>query len=74
MLTKIYKNHISPIFLLFKILGCYIGQPLVYEYSREGIVPFEKEGSYICLPSESNGPNLLDEPLSGFIWFSGVWV
>jgi hypothetical protein len=23
MLTKIYKNHISPIFLLFKILGCY---------------------------------------------------
>jgi hypothetical protein len=24
MLTKIYKNHISPIFLLFKILGCYI--------------------------------------------------
>ena len=26
-----------------------------------------KEGSYICLPSESNGPNLLDEPLKGFI-------
>ena len=24
-------------------------------------------GSYICLPSESNGPNLLDEPLKGFI-------
>jgi hypothetical protein len=23
MLTKIYENHISPIFLLFKILGCY---------------------------------------------------
>ena len=24
-------------------------------------------GSYICLPSESNGPNLLDDPLKGFI-------
>ena len=24
-------------------------------------------GSYICLPSESNGPNLLDESLKGFI-------
>jgi hypothetical protein len=24
MLTKLYKNHISPTFLLFKILGCYI--------------------------------------------------
>jgi hypothetical protein len=26
-----------------------------------------KMGSYICLPSESNGPDLLDEPLSDFI-------
>ena len=24
-------------------------------------------GLYICLASESNGPNLLDEPLKGFI-------
>ena len=24
-------------------------------------------GSYVCLPSESNGPNLLDEPLKRFI-------
>ena len=24
-------------------------------------------GSYICLSSESNGPNLLDKPLKGFI-------
>ena len=24
-------------------------------------------GLYICLPSESNSPNLLDEPLKGFI-------
>ena len=24
-------------------------------------------GLYICLPSESNGPNLLDKPLKGFI-------
>ena len=24
-------------------------------------------GLYICLPSESNGANLLDEPLKGFI-------
>ena len=24
-------------------------------------------GSYVCLPSKSNGPNLLDEPLKGFI-------
>jgi hypothetical protein len=30
-------------------------------------VPFKKEGSYICLPSESNDANLLDEPLKGFI-------
>jgi hypothetical protein len=29
-------------------------------------------GFYICLPSESNGPNLLDEPLSGFYMISGV--
>ena len=36
-------------------------------YSREGIVPFDRGGSYNCLPSESNGPNLLDEPLKGFI-------
>jgi hypothetical protein len=57
-------------------MTCHVGcrQPLVYEYSREGIVPFEKGVSYICLPSESNGPNLLDELLNGFIWFSGVWV
>jgi hypothetical protein len=41
-----------------------VGQPLVYEYSREGIVPFEK--GFLHLPAgESNGSNLLDEPLSG---------
>jgi hypothetical protein len=34
----------------------------------------KRGGSYICLPSESNGPNLLDELLNDFIWFSGVWV
>ena len=38
-----------------------------YVYSRDGIMPFDREGSYIYLPSESNGPNLLDEPLKGFI-------
>jgi hypothetical protein len=32
-------------------------------------MPFEKEGSYICLSSESSGPNLLDELLNDFIWF-----
>jgi hypothetical protein len=26
-------------------------------------------GLYICLPSESNGPNLLDEPSKDFIVF-----
>jgi hypothetical protein len=26
-------------------------------------------GLYICLPSESNGPNLLDKPLKDFIVF-----
>jgi hypothetical protein len=26
-------------------------------------------GFYICLLSESNGPNLLDEFLNDFIWF-----
>ena len=35
-------------------------------YSRDGIVPFNM-GSYVCLSSESNGPNLLEEPLKGFI-------
>ena len=29
-------------------------------------MPFDR-GSYICLPSESNDHNLLDEPLKGFI-------
>jgi hypothetical protein len=33
-----------------------------------------KRGSYICLASESNGPNLLDEFLNDFIWFSMFWV
>jgi hypothetical protein len=28
-----------------------------------------EEGPYICSPSESNGPNLLDEPLKDFIVF-----
>jgi hypothetical protein len=31
-------------------------------------------GFYICLPSESNGPNLLDELLNGFIWFPMFWA
>jgi hypothetical protein len=35
--------------------------------SWDGIVPFEKRGSYIWWPSESNGSNLFDEPLKGFI-------
>jgi hypothetical protein len=33
-----------------------------------------KRGSYICLPSESNDPNLLDELLNGFIWFLMFWA
>ena len=37
-----------------------------YVYSHDEIVPLDR-GSYIYLPSESNGPNLLDEPLKGFI-------
>ena len=36
-------------------------------YSRDGIMPFDSGGFYICLPSEFNGPNLLDKPLKGFI-------
>jgi hypothetical protein len=32
-----------------------------------------KRGSYICLPSKSNGPNLLYELLDGFIWFLVFW-
>ena len=36
-------------------------------YSHDGIVSFDRGGSYIYLPSESNGPNLLDEPLKGFV-------
>jgi len=30
------------------------------------------KGLYICLPSESNGPNLLDKPLKSFIGY--VWL
>ena len=37
-----------------------------YVYCRDGIVTFDRGGSYICLPRESNSPNL-DEPLKGFI-------
>jgi hypothetical protein len=33
-----------------------------------------KRGSYICLPSESNGPNLLDELLNSFIWSLMFWA
>ena len=36
------------------------------EYRLRVIVPSGR-GLYICLPSESNGPNLLDEPLKGFM-------
>ena len=35
-------------------------------YRLRVIVPSGR-GLYICLSSESNGPNLLDEPLKGFI-------
>jgi hypothetical protein len=45
--------------------------PSVY---RLRLLCHREGGFYICLPSESNGPNLLDELLSGFIWFSGVWA
>ena len=37
-----------------------------YMYSRDGIVPFDR-GFLICLSSQSNSPNLFDEPLKGFI-------
>ena len=37
-----------------------------HEYRLHVIVPSGR-GLYIYLPSESNGPNLLDEPLKGFI-------
>ena len=37
-----------------------------YMYSHDGIVTFDRS-FYICLSSESNGHNLLDEPLKGFI-------
>jgi hypothetical protein len=33
-----------------------------------------KGGSYICLPSECNGPNLLDKLLNGFIWSLMFWA
>jgi hypothetical protein len=33
-----------------------------------------KRGSYICLLSESNDPNLLDDLLNGFIWFPMFWA
>ena len=38
--------------------------PLVY---RLRVIVPSGRGLYICLPSESNGPNLLDKPLKGFI-------
>ena len=63
---------------LFKLVSGYLywrknGFPnLVYcdlcphEYRLRVNVPSGR-GLYICLPSESNSPNLLDEPLKGFI-------
>jgi hypothetical protein len=32
-----------------------------------------KGGSYIYLPRQSNGPDLLDELLNDFIWFLVFW-
>jgi hypothetical protein len=57
-------------------MACHVGcsaspWPSVY---RLRLLCHREGGFYICLPSESNGPNLLDELLSGFIWFSGVWA
>jgi hypothetical protein len=57
-------------------MACHFGcsaspWPSVY---RLRLLCHREGGFYICLPSESNGPNLLDELLSGFIWFSGVWA
>jgi hypothetical protein len=37
-----------------------------YVYRLRVIVPYGR-GLYIYLPSESSGPNLLDEPLKDFI-------
>jgi hypothetical protein len=56
--------------------ACHVGcraSPVLSVY-RLRVVCHWEGGFYICLLSESNGPNLLDELLSGFIWFSGVWV
>jgi hypothetical protein len=57
-------------------MACHVGCRTVSSLMSIAVkkVRHLKRGSYIYLPSESNGPNLLDELLSGFIWFSGVWV
>ena len=50
-------------------MACRIGYSAASEthvYRLRVNVPSGR-GLYIYLPSESNGPNLLDEPLKGFI-------
>ena len=50
-------------------MACRIGYRTSYTLMCIAVMELchSTEGSYICLTSESNGPNLLDEPLKGFI-------
>ena len=44
-----------------------IGSLYSYVYSREGIVPLDRGFLYLLANWKPSGPNLLDEPLKGFI-------
>jgi hypothetical protein len=52
-------------------MTCHVGCRIVFSLMSIAVkeVCHLKMGSYICLPSESNNPNLLDELSNYFIWF-----
>jgi hypothetical protein len=57
-------------------MACHFGcraSPCPFVYRLRVMYHWEG-GVYICLLSESNNPNLLDELLNDFIWFSMFWV
>ena len=66
-----YENLFSLLVVIFigVIMSCRIGYSAAFVPLSIGCASLchQEGGLYIYLSSESNGPNLLDEPLKGFI-------
>ena len=66
-----YENLFSLLVVIFigVIMSCRIGYSAAFVPLSIGCASLchRERGLYICLPSESNGPNSLDKPLKGFI-------